>query len=340
MPLDGIFDPGVYHREMMQLAASQRTRQTQDATLGMQDFIRLMVAQLQNQDMMNPMDNTEFISQMATFSSLTAMNNIVDQTMTAYAVSLLGKEVIVAEFNNMGQTERHEGVVTGISLFEGAPRIFIGDRSFDLRSIMAVGALPDRNNNDDSDKNDHEVRSLIGSFANVDALNAARVTGNAGDQYRIENDIWAWSSTTNSWVVARQIKGAFDNEAELNEAYPVGILGDAYLVGNDIFAWSVASERWIRSGSILGSFDTERALIAANQRGNPGDAFLIGNNEIWSWSTSSKGWTKAATVLGDFTSDVALRTAHPTGSVGDAYRVAGDIFIWSAVSNRWVDIGR
>jgi len=143
-PINNINDTLSYYRDLQIQSAVQRSTTTSEATLGMSDFITLLVAQLQNQDMLNPMDNTEFIAQMATFSTLTAINNMAAQSMTTYAVSLLGKEVIVAEFDPVtNRLERHEGVVTGISLFEGDPKIYIGDRSFDLRSIMTVGKLPD-----------------------------------------------------------------------------------------------------------------------------------------------------------------------------------------------------
>jgi len=129
---------------MMAQGMAQRAGATSEATLGMQDFLRLLVAQMQNQDMMNPMENTEFIAQMATFSTLTAINNMAEQTTTSYAVSLLGQEIIAAEINpTTGRLERFEGTVTGVSLFDrNGPQIFIGDRGFNLHSVMSVGKLP------------------------------------------------------------------------------------------------------------------------------------------------------------------------------------------------------
>jgi flagellar basal-body rod modification protein FlgD len=78
------------------------------ATLGQDDFMKLMVTQLKFQDPMKPMDNTEFIAQMAQFSSLQQMSDLnktmagqVDFNELSQASSLIGKQVSV---NTDGQT--------------------------------------------------------------------------------------------------------------------------------------------------------------------------------------------------------------------------------------------
>ena len=69
------------------LGTPQTDQITQQATsspstqqLGEADFLRLLVTQLENQDPMNPMDNQQFVAQLATFSSLqelVSINNAV-----------------------------------------------------------------------------------------------------------------------------------------------------------------------------------------------------------------------------------------------------------------------
>src|SRR3954451_19010098 len=69
-------------------------------TLGKDDFLKLLVGQLKNQDRMNPSSDTDFIGQMAQFSQLEQTTNMADanaelvaQQSGARAVALLGRSV-------------------------------------------------------------------------------------------------------------------------------------------------------------------------------------------------------------------------------------------------------
>ena len=81
----------------------------QDVSMGKEDFLMLLVAQLQNQDPMNPQDATEFTAQLAQFSSLEQLTNVNENlgsltTMSndmerMSALGMIGQEVVAQTEN-------------------------------------------------------------------------------------------------------------------------------------------------------------------------------------------------------------------------------------------------
>lgn len=98
-----------------------------NTALGQQDFLTLMTAQLQNQDPFAPMDNTEFLGQMAQFSTVAGIDQMNATLATlsgefgmmrvSTASSYLGQQVLVP-----GTTTRAdaEGTIEGIVDLEAA----------------------------------------------------------------------------------------------------------------------------------------------------------------------------------------------------------------------------
>lgn len=83
-------------------------------TMDQSDFLKLMTAQLKNQDPFDPVDNTQMVAQMAQFSSLAgisemnstlkAISDKLGSTSTADAVSYVGKTVLTAGNIAYGRT--------------------------------------------------------------------------------------------------------------------------------------------------------------------------------------------------------------------------------------------
>ncbi|TWH48601.1 flagellar hook assembly protein FlgD [Sporomusa sp. KB1] len=110
------------------------TQKTSD-TLGKDDFLKLLITQLQYQDPMNPMEDKEFISQMAQFTSLEQMKNLNSSMQMTQASSLIGMKVT---WTNSSNAEVKTGVVNSVRLVNGEPKLVIGSDSIELSKITGV----------------------------------------------------------------------------------------------------------------------------------------------------------------------------------------------------------
>ena len=101
--------------EKLGLTKQSDIQKANSEKLGQKDFLKLMTTQLQNQDPFAPMDNGDFIAQMAQFSTVTGieeMNNSLgklveefDQARIATASNLLGHSVLVP--GNIGRVDEN-----------------------------------------------------------------------------------------------------------------------------------------------------------------------------------------------------------------------------------------
>ena len=106
---------------------TQLTRNTGGA-LGKDDFLKLLVAQLQHQDPMNPMQDSDFMGQMASFSTLeqvtnmAAANETIARNLTANgAISLIGRTVTYTGSDKLP----HTGVVEKVTTTDGKPSLTV-----------------------------------------------------------------------------------------------------------------------------------------------------------------------------------------------------------------------
>lgn len=96
-------------------------RQANDE-LGKNDFLNLLVTQLRYQDPMKPMEDKEFIAQMAQFSSLEQMQNMNSSLITAEASGLIGNRV---KWNDDVTNVEKTGTVVGVSIVSGQPKLVV-----------------------------------------------------------------------------------------------------------------------------------------------------------------------------------------------------------------------
>jgi len=107
--------------------------------LGKDDFLKLLITQMSNQDPLSPMENTEFIAQMAQFSSLEQMTNMSQNfdrlsTMmnTTAATNTIGRAVEI----DLGDTTT-TGIVEAVTR-EASPQVKVNGQLYDMERVKAV----------------------------------------------------------------------------------------------------------------------------------------------------------------------------------------------------------
>jgi len=110
------------------------TSSTNNQALGKNDFLKLLVTQLRYQDPTEPMDDTQFISQMAQFSSLEQMQNMTTAMQTTQATSMIGK---VITWNSDDGTE-NIGTVKSVFVSGGQTQLLVGSQKVDLNEVTTI----------------------------------------------------------------------------------------------------------------------------------------------------------------------------------------------------------
>lgn len=118
-------------------------------SVSMDDFLQLMVAQLQNQDFMNPMDDTQYVTQLAQFSAMQQMQEVAQYSKSNFMASLVGKTVTAAKFTIGGNVNKVEGVVTKLSLVDNEYKAFVNGVGYTMDQIMEINETSDNNKSTD-----------------------------------------------------------------------------------------------------------------------------------------------------------------------------------------------
>lgn len=121
-------------------AAEAKANQTaKGGDLDKEAFLQLLVTQMKYQDPLEPTDNTEYVSQLATFSELEQMTNLVASSDLTRASQLVGQYVTVKEKNETtGEETIKGGKVDYVTVENGKGYLNIGDAKYSIDNLDSV----------------------------------------------------------------------------------------------------------------------------------------------------------------------------------------------------------
>lgn len=124
--------------------------------LGKDEFLKLLITQLRYQDPLKPMEDKEFISQMAQFSSLEQMHNlnssflgfVSEQTNLNKTISKLNSSferlqvlpILGKQIDALNGEEVISGKVERISFKDGLPKVYVSGKEISIDSIIEIMA--------------------------------------------------------------------------------------------------------------------------------------------------------------------------------------------------------
>ena len=125
-------------------SATQSVTSSQKASsslVNQDDFLKLLTAQLKNQDPLNPVSNSDFTAQLAQFSTLSGVQQLNTSTQQMLALqqisqgaSLVGKSVIYSDANNAPA----RGTVDAVNLQGGQLLLQIGGNNVSSDRLSSI----------------------------------------------------------------------------------------------------------------------------------------------------------------------------------------------------------
>lgn len=113
---------------------------TTDSSFVSEDtFLKLLITQLKNQDPLDPQDSSQFVSQLASFSSLeqmTSLNTEMETVLEMNATNLVGKTAVVLTSSGTTVT----GTVSGITYYADGPAVKVDGTDYLFSQVQSIAS--------------------------------------------------------------------------------------------------------------------------------------------------------------------------------------------------------
>ena len=120
--------------------AEQAATRTGSSELGQDAFLQLLITQMKHQDPLNPMNNTEFLSQQAQFTQISELQKL-NKTLSStnemmQASSLIGKQVDLSDPNDISKII--SGIVSEAKMDSNGASVVIDGTAYPLNTIISI----------------------------------------------------------------------------------------------------------------------------------------------------------------------------------------------------------
>lgn len=135
--------------------AVNSTTNSKGSSLDKDAFLKLLVTQMQYQDPLEPTSNTEYMAQLAQFSTVEQLENLSATFNANQALNMAGQYVILNVPDAAGKVNQVSGLVDYVTMSEGKAYFHINDQYYPadyLDSIVSIDYLEHLINNAESDK--------------------------------------------------------------------------------------------------------------------------------------------------------------------------------------------
>lgn len=126
-------------RAYADILAAQKEKAASSSDLSMDDYLSLIVAEMQTQDVLNPdTDTSAMVNQLVSMTTIQAMEAMTESVNLQYSASLVGKNVVVAAYDELGNYFQDKGVVESVVMAGDEPAFMVNGKKYTLSNIMEV----------------------------------------------------------------------------------------------------------------------------------------------------------------------------------------------------------
>lgn len=121
-------------------SSASKAKETGGNSISSDTFLALLVAEMQNQDPLEPTSNTEWVSQYSTFTMVEQMGEMSGSMDLMRASGLVGQNVIMKTTSSTGEQSFVQGIVDFVTYEDGEAYLYINDEPYALADLDTVAS--------------------------------------------------------------------------------------------------------------------------------------------------------------------------------------------------------